>query len=736
MVLYANYEEVSYTLEFGLKFQNHIPDNATSVVFTDEEAPDGVALTDLSEKQNGAVVGWLEGTTWKVSSQKAGQKIQFNEDCTGMFAGSYDKGVNMSIGDEYFHSKNLNVTSISFGNFIDTSKTTDMGYMFTDYKGSELDTSSLNTSNVTNMYSMFCYCSNLTVLDVNNFDTSKVTNMKYMFDSCSNLTTLDISNFNTSSVTGMSYMFDDCSNLTTLDISNFNTSKVTNMSYMFFECSSLTVLDVSNFNTSSVTDMSYMFFDCSSLTALNVSHFDTSKVTNMDTMFDNCSNLITLDVSSFDTSKVTNMGGMFGYCEKLITLDVSGFNTSKVTDIHRMFYVCSNLITLDVSGFDTSNVTDMSNMFQSCTSLTALDVSNWNTGKVTNMECMFMYCSNLTTLDLSSFNTSNVTDMSSMFYGWSRSQTIPDISSFNTSKVTDMSYMFGRCLSLIALDVSDFDTRKVADMSGMFFECKNLTTVLIGPEWSTSNVQNGKNMFDSASSLPNYDTNDVSQNKAYAGEGGYMTFNPKYNVPYTVHFEKNNSTVTGTMNDESFSAGEKKTLSKNMFKDTTGRYTFLSWNTKADGSGRSYTDEQVVQYLTKDSSITLYAQWDDAFAKYSHTANINNKGDVSGTYASNLATTDTVKIDGAKKLKVEVWVSTESVSYDWLELRDVNGTKLTKDANGTAIGSSGKLGGGRSSQKPAKSQVFYITGDTVQFYFKSDSSGNFYGYYAIVTQAE
>ena len=177
-------------------------------------------------------------------------------------------------------------------------------------------------------------------------------------------------------------------------------------------------------------------------------------------------------------------------------------------------------------------------------------------------------------------------------------------------------------------------------------------------------------------------------------------------------------------------------MSKNLFNDTTGRYTFLSWNTKADGSGRSFTDEQVVQYLATDKSITLYAQWNDAFKKYSHTSNIDNDGTASGTYATNLATTDTVKMDGAKKLKVEVWVSTESTSYDWLELRDINGTTLTKDANGTTIGSSGKLGRGYSTTKPSNSQVFYITGDTVQFYFKSDSSGNYYGYYAIISQAE
>lgn len=433
MVLYANYEEVSYTLEIGIEFNRHIPNSAQTIQFTDEEAPDGAVLTDVSEKKNGSVVAWMDDAshTWYISTQQEGKKVQFNKDS--------------------------------------------------------------------------------------------------------------------------SLMFYNCSHLTTLDVSHFDTSKVTDMTSMFYGCSSLATLDLSHFDTSNVTNMYYMFYNCSSLTTLDLSHFDTSKVTNMQQMFQNCS---------------------------------------------------------------------------------------------------------------------------------------------------------------------------------------SLTAILIGPEWTAQNVQRGYDMFLRASLLSNYDSAVTDKSKAYAGEGGYMTIHPKFNIPYTVHFEKNNSIVTGNMNDESFSAGEKKALSKNMFNDTIGRYIFLSWNTKADGSGRSFTDEQVVQYLTTDASITLYAQWEDAFTKYSHTANINDEGVASGTYASNLATTDTVKIDGAKKLKVEVWVSTESVSYDWLELRDVNGTKLTKDANGTAIGSSGKLGGGSSTKKPSNSQVFYITGDTVQFYFKSDSSGNYYGYYAIVTQAE
>ena len=403
--------------------------------------------------------------------------------------------------------------------------------------------------------------------------------------------------------------------------------------------------------------------------------------------------------------------------------------------MYGMFSGCQSLTSLDVSHFDTSNVKNMGSMFDDCSSLTLLDVSNWNTSNVTNMRWTFSGCESLTALDVSHFDTRNVTDMNSMFSSCSSLTTL-DVSHFDTSNVTDTCGMFYDCATLTMLDVSLFDTSNVTEMRNMFRSCDKLSTILIGPEWTTKNVQDGSDMFFASILLPNYDRNDASQNKAYAGEGGYMTFNPKFNVPYTVHFEKNNSIVTGNMNDESFSAGEKKALNKNTFSDTTGRYTFLSWNTKADGSGRSFTDEQVVQYLTKDPSITLYAQWNDAFIKYSHTANINNEGVASGTYASNLETTDTVKIDGAKKLKVEVWISTESVSYDWLELRDVNGTKLTKDANGTAIGSSGKLGGNSSSHKPAESQVFYITGDTVQFYFRSDSSGNFYGYYATVTQAE
>ena len=50
------------------------------------------------------------------------------------------------------------------------------------------------------------------------------------------------------------------------------------------------------------------------------------------------------------------------------------------------------------------------------------------------------------------------------------------------------------------------------------------------------------------------------------------------------------------------------TLNKNNF--TRKNYDFIGWNTKADGSGKSYSDQQVVKNLVPSGTCTLYAQWE------------------------------------------------------------------------------------------------------------------------------
>ena len=127
----------------------------------------------------------------------------------------------------------------------------------------------LNTSEVTDMSSMFNECVRLTSLNVKNFNTHKVKDMSGMFLLCSGLTSLDLSHFNTQNVTGMNGMFSSCSGLTSLDLSHFNTQNVTGMNEMFSSCSGLTSLDVSHFNTQNVTHMDEMFSGCSALTTIN-----------------------------------------------------------------------------------------------------------------------------------------------------------------------------------------------------------------------------------------------------------------------------------------------------------------------------------------------------------------------------------------------------------------------------------------------------------------------------------
>ena len=263
---------------------------------------------------------------------------------------------------------------------------------------------------------------NILDLDLFNFDTSNVTNMRSMFSDMSKLTSLNLSNFDTSKVTNMSQMFEGMSSLTTLNLSSFDTSQVTNMSYMFCDMSKLTSLNLSNFDTSKVTDTHYMFCSMRSLTTLNLSNFDTSKVTDMNTMFFGMSKLTTLDLSSFDTSWVRNMYQMFCGMSSLTTLNLSSFDTSQVTNMKSMFYYASNLTTLNLSKFNTSKVTDMSNMFAGMSSLTSLNLSNFDTSNVTNMRNMFSLFGidknkdNLEKIYVNNdFNTTKLTDFTGMF---------------------------------------------------------------------------------------------------------------------------------------------------------------------------------------------------------------------------------------------------------------------------------------------------------------------------------
>ena len=163
-------------------------------------------------------------------------------------------------------------------------------------------------------------------------------------DKMKDILDIDLSNFDTSNVTDMSTMFYGMSNLTSLNLSNFDTSRVTDMSSMFTFMYNLTTLNLSNFDTSKVTDMHDMFQGLK-LTSLDLSNFDTSQVTDMSDMFENMYSLKILDISNFDISKVESMSFTFAIfhdhsavSDKLEKIYVNNdFNTSKLTNFSNMF---------------------------------------------------------------------------------------------------------------------------------------------------------------------------------------------------------------------------------------------------------------------------------------------------------------------------------------------------------------------------------------------------------------
>ena len=149
----------------------------------------------------------------------------------------------------------------------------------------------------------------------NNFDTSKVTNMSWMFGSCSILTSLDLSSFNTSNVINMASMFNRLYSIKSINLSNFDTSKVTNMGSLFQGSAALETLDLSNFDTLKVTNMRAMFGGTSAsgdmhLKEIKVSDkFVTDNVTDMLEMFRLCRYLnFTFNVTG---NKVTNYTNIF-----------------------------------------------------------------------------------------------------------------------------------------------------------------------------------------------------------------------------------------------------------------------------------------------------------------------------------------------------------------------------------------------------------------------------------------
>ena len=126
----------------------------------------------------------------------------------------------------------------------------------------------------------------------------------------------------TSNVTNMGSMFSNCDKLVT--IPQLDTSRVTDMSYIFYYCGNLLIIP--QLDTSNVTNMGSMFYYCRNL--ITIPQLDTSKVTDMSSMFCGCSDLNSIPL--LDCGKVTNVSNMFGWEDINTLTDLGGFKNLKI----------------------------------------------------------------------------------------------------------------------------------------------------------------------------------------------------------------------------------------------------------------------------------------------------------------------------------------------------------------------------------------------------------------------
>ena len=405
--------------------------NGVTLKYTSSSIPSG---------QSNPYIVQVSGTYYAVMSSN-------NDDSKSKiraYAANFNEPITNNTAISHFLA---NGTKIPFNQIV-TTLMTDMNGMFFN-SSFNMDISSWDTSNVTNMSTMFSIAERFDS-DISKWNTSKVKNMGFMFNGAQAFN--QNINYNptngswdTSNVIDMSGMFGGAEKFNS-DISNWNTLNVTNMSYMFDAAIAFNQ-NIGNWNTSKVTAMSGMFqsaFNFNNINNSSISNWNTSKVTNMDYMFFSASAFIQ-DISGWNVTLLQHKPP-----------DRFSTNTT-LTDANMPYWYLS----LDANGvtikstlpslpplpsspmplFVKANMRGTPEWFAIVDNSVAVNITNYAKG-VTNDggSQKFIPTGQTTPVPFKNIVTTFMTSMTSLFANTSSFNS--DISCWDTSRVTNMDYMF------------------------------------------------------------------------------------------------------------------------------------------------------------------------------------------------------------------------------------------------------------------------------------------------------
>ena len=517
----------------------------------------GVETWDVSECINfssmfkGAKITSLDLSNWDTS--KAASMNQLFNGCTSLTSvnmSGWQFNNDCSISSMFNSTSNLK-TIIGHENW-DLSNVKDCGLLFYNSGIEELNVTNWNMSGKGSTNGVFQNSKLSNLIGSENLINSTWSSLPSIFNGCTSLTTLDVSNWDISNVTEMTSLFCNCTNLQTIKgLENWNTSSVYSIVDMFKNCKALSDFpNIQNWNLSNCAQFDGLFYGAGCGGTFrpnwNLANIGNGYSYGINGMFRDLKSTETtiIDLSNCTIPKnnpvVKSTGYLFGDSSYITEIKLP--NNLKVGSIASWFRGCSRLSSVDMSNLDLSECTDMNSTFYFCSSLTSVLVDNTlDTSKVTNMINMLSNCTSLNSFDfLLKFNTSSVTNMKGLVDNTPISDTAlaSVIATWDFSKVQSMEGMLKNCKNITTIDFTGKDLNSVTNISLISDSIPNLETFIF-PLDNNNVITDWQSIFSSAINLKtvktfNLDRFSLGSNFsrwACAYANGYGNF--KYDIDIT-----------------------------------------------------------------------------------------------------------------------------------------------------------------------------------------------------------
>ncbi len=314
------------------------------------------------------------------------------------------------------------------------------------------------------------------------------------------LESIDLTGSDTSNTTNMYSMFQNQVFLKEIKgIDKWDTSKVTNMGYMLFNVGYAVnggniSLDLSGWDISNVEDMTLALYKVgysADEVNLTINDWTNDKLTSVAEVFRNVgcySDNVSVVVNNFNVSKATDANNLFleiGSNAKNVTIEIDGLNLENAKTTRYMFESVGEYaenLKLSVANVNMPSVTDVFHIFSytgSNAGEVEINVDNWKFRDLVEARELFYYLgssADKVTFNFSNWELPNATSMALMFYGiggYSEDVSF-NISGLDTSKLDYGASMFkniGRSSKNVAISGLDkIDFSKTTDMYN-FFEC-------------------------------------------------------------------------------------------------------------------------------------------------------------------------------------------------------------------------------------------------------------------------